>query len=133
MMLSNMRTLGLQVQVRRLLRVHAEYAARLAAEPDQQELALAARSRLLELCRELRAAWTALGPPESLRRYVFGAAGSMEAAVALIGVPGVSLARSVAEFREAALPLLFFLRGVEAETGQPELELLEAAGLPRSA
>ncbi len=128
-----MRTLELQVRVRRLLRIHAEYAARLATEPGSQELAPAARDRLLELLRELRAAWTALGPPESLRRYVLGAAGAMEAAVATLGTPGISLARSVSEFREAALPLLFFLRGVETESALPELELLEAAGLPRSA
>ena len=59
---TNMRTLGIQVRLRRLVRAQAEAAERLAAEPQNRELASAAVARLLAICAGVRQAWNLASP-----------------------------------------------------------------------
>jgi hypothetical protein len=115
-----MRTLGTQVRLRRLIRVHGELVARLLAEPENRELAAAAVSRLLGICADVRGLWSsesargAAGAEDAaLRRHATRALTAVEVAVAELKAPGADVARLSAEFQEAALPLLYMLRGME--------------------
>ena len=53
-----MRTLQTQMRVRRALRVEAEYQRRLYAEGPSPDLARASAARLLQVLRDVRAAWS---------------------------------------------------------------------------
>jgi hypothetical protein len=127
-----MRTLATQMMLRRLIRVHGEYARRLKAEPLERELPEALRARLLELVGTVRQAWAresaAAGTAgtELLDRHVRRSLIAVEAAVAVIGAPIQDLQRIEAEFNQAALPLVFFLRGLEGSPQSPALAELSA-------
>ena len=122
-----MRTLGTQVRLKRLLRIHADYLQRLAVEgAAPAPVAAAAATRLLEVIGDVRAAWAAdlraaaPGEQAALRRHVSRALSSLEASAAALGRPGADARRLAADFRETAVPLVFFLRGLE-ETGDDAL------------
>jgi hypothetical protein len=115
-----MRTLGTQVRLRRLLRVQAEQAARLLAEPENRELAAAVVARLLSICADVRELWAreSAGAPVSddlgaIRRQVTRSLTAVEVAVAELESPGADVARLSGEFQDAAVPLLYLLRGLE--------------------
>jgi hypothetical protein len=115
-----MRTLGTQVRLRRLLRVHSELSARLIAEPENRELAGATVARLLAICADVRDLWAreSLGAPGSselaaVRRQVTRSLAAIEAAVAELKAPGADPARLSGEFQDAAVPLVYLLRGLE--------------------
>jgi hypothetical protein len=116
-MAANMRTLGTQVRLRRLIRVHGELVARLLAEPENRELAAASVSRLLTICRDVRELWSsesAPGPEDAaVRRHVTRALTAVEVAIAELEAPGADVARLAAEFQDAAVPLVYMLRGLE--------------------
>ena len=127
-----MRTLATQMMLRRLIRVHGEYVRRLKAEPLERELPEALRARLLELVGTVRQAWAresaAAGPAgtELLDRHVRRSLIAVEAAVAVIGASIQDLQRIEAEFNQAALPLVFFLRGLDGSPQSPALAELSA-------
>lgn len=111
-----MRTLATQMRLRRLLRAHAEFERRLDAEGLAGPLAAAASARLLQMLRDVRAAWAADSRGvelASLRAHVSRSLATMEAATAAMGRPGADRARLHSELRDAGLPLVFFLRGLE--------------------
>jgi hypothetical protein len=115
-----LRTLGTQFRLRRLIRLQAEQASRLAGQADRRT-ARTASLRLLSAARDLRAAvqsdLAAAGfeLPE-LRRHLNRSLAAMEVTLARMGTPGADFGRLTLEFREVALPLLFLLRGLEGCT-----------------
>ena len=134
-----MRTLATEVQLRRLLRTHAEFINRLetASEP---ELPAVARARLTNMIGALRQAWerdlaAQTAPPEApaLRRHVARALTQMEGAVAVLDRPGVDLGYLSQAFRETALPLVFFLRGLEDVPERDIRAVLSSPPLSRTA
>src|ERR671939_1941026 len=115
-----MRALGTQLRLRRLR--------------------AAGRARLLEMLQGLRETWRAeaaesLGGRElaGLRRHVSRSLSAMEAALAGLEQPGTSPERRSLEFQEAALPLVFFLRGLEELPERQVLEWLRPRPLQESA
>ena len=111
-----MRTLATQMRLRRLLRTQADYHRRLLEDGTAGALASAASARLLELLRDVRSAWASESGElvvTGLQGYVTRSLAVMAASAAGIARPGADLARLSAEFRDAGLPLVFFLRGLD--------------------
>jgi hypothetical protein len=130
-----MRTLQTQMRLRRVLRVHAQYQQRLREDGKQAELTGAAASRLLQLLRDVRAAWaqeSAAFELGGLRTHLSRSLSAMEAAAAGLERPGADLSDLEQRFRDAGLPLVFFLRGLD-DSGEPLLAELVGAQLARSA
>lgn len=117
MLASNMRTLGVQVKLRRLIRVFDEAVERLSSEPFELRQAGSVVGRLLELSAELREAWASeslIRPTEpALERYVTDSLRSIDFAIAGLGQAGANLELVRADFESAALPLEVFLRGLD--------------------
>jgi len=130
-----MRTLQTQMRVRRALRTEAEYHRRLLTEGQQSELAQAASVRLLQVLRDVRAAWAQesagvdLG---ALRTHVSRWLATMEAAAAGLAQPGCDSDLVSQRFAEAGVPLLVFLRGLDDSSAHLLAELAGPA-LARSA
>jgi hypothetical protein len=130
-----MRTLATQMRLRRLLRTQADYQRRLAGERLPGPLAAAASTRLLDLLAEVRATWEreARGLElAGLRSHVSRSLAAMQAAAAALGQPGADVGRLGAELREAGVPLVFFLRGLD-DSEAPVLAELAGRELPRTA
>jgi hypothetical protein len=115
-----MRTLATQVRLRRLIRVHGEYMERLAAAPSDGELAQLARARLARLTDDVRRAWLAdlaaaePAPEQSLLdRHVTRSVKAIDSVLAELTRPAGDRDWLRERFREAAVPLVFFLRGLE--------------------
>jgi hypothetical protein len=135
-----MRTLGTQVRLKRLLRVQAELAERLAQPEADGRLARVTARRLHEVVADVRSAWqvdrASVRPGDrllELERHVARCLGTLEAAAARHGIPGEDPVRLSAEFRETAVPLLFFLRGIEDTSDQALLAWLAPMPSSRSA
>jgi hypothetical protein len=130
-----MRTLQTQMRVRRALRVEAEYRRRLQAEGQESDLRGAASARLLQVLRDVRAAWaqeSAGAELAGLRSHVSRWLSAMEAAAAGLEQPGADSAGLSARFWDAGVPLVFFLRGLDDSSG-PVLAELAGPVLERSA
>ena len=130
-----MRTLQTQMRLRRVLRVQAEYQRRLLQENGSGQLAQAASARLLQLLRDVRAGWaheTAGVELTGLRAHVSRSLSAMEAAAAGLARPGADVAALGERFREAGVPLVFFLRGLD-DSSEPVLAELGGPALQRSA
>lgn len=130
-----MRTLATQMRLRRLLRVQAEYQRRFVVEGSAGPLAAAASARLLQLLHDVRDTWArdATGVElGGLRPYLQRSFAAMEAAAAGLARPGADAARLFADLREAGVPLVFCLRGLD-DSEAPVLAELAAQPLPRSA
>jgi hypothetical protein len=130
-----MRTLATQMRLRRLLRTQAEYQRRLSVERDSRPLAIAASARLLQLLHDVRNTWERDSEQADLagiRPYVLRSFATMQASAAAMARPGADLKRVGAEFREAGVPLVFFLRGLD-DSAAPVLAELAGQGLARSA
>jgi hypothetical protein len=130
-----MRTLATQMRLRRLLRTQADYQQRLLREERPGPLAAAASARLLRLLAEVRATWEheARGMDlAGLRGHVHRSLAAMQAAAAALAAPGADVTRLGVEFREAGVPLVFFLRGLD-DSEAPVLAELAGRDLPRSA
>ncbi len=131
-----MRTLGTQVRLRRLLRVQADFQQRLALEAEPRHVAKAAAVRLIDLVAGVRATWLQesaglhLG---RLRGHVSRSLAAMEVAAASLEQPGADYASLFGELRDAGMPLVFFLRGLEESDELALGEWLEPAVLSRSA
>ena len=115
--MTNMRTLGSQVRLRRLIRTFADTVDRLVGEPADRALAAGGVSRLIGLAEGVREAWDgerASGRPEpALERYVDDALRTAELAIAGLGQAGADLELLRDDFESAALPLEVFLRGLD--------------------
>src|SRR5437588_2908687 len=110
-----MRTLATQMRLRRLLRVQADYQQRLASSGDAEPLA-AASARLLQLVDDVRATWNRESQGaelDGLRGHVSRSLAAMQASAAAMARPSADVRRLGAEFRDAGLPLVFFLRGLD--------------------
>jgi hypothetical protein len=122
----NMRTLATQMRLRRLLRTQADYQRRLAVERRGSPLAGAASTRLLQLLEDVQVTWTRESQGVDLvglRPYVQRSFATMRAAAAGMAAPGADALRLGVQLREAGLPLVFFLRGLD-ESATPVLEEL---------
>jgi hypothetical protein len=123
------------MRVRRALRVEAEYHRRLRAEGPDTELAEAGAARLLHVLRDVRAAWSqesAGADLASLRGHVSRSLSAMEVAAAGLGRPGADVGDLSERFRDAGVPLVFFLRGLD-DSSDPVLAELVGTALERSA
>lgn len=130
-----MRTLQTQMRLRRLLRVEADYQRRLRQEGGGGQLTAAASARLLQLLRDTSAAWaqeSARAELGGLSSHVSRSLSAMAAAAAGLTQPGANLATLSERFREAGIPLVFFLRGLD-DSSEPVLAELAGPPLQRSA
>jgi len=102
--------------------VHGEYTERLAEAPSDGQLARLARARLLQLAEDVRRSWrsdldAAGDAPVAERavmdRHVERSLKAVEAVVAEVSRPASDRRWLVERFKDAALPLVFFLRGLE--------------------
>lgn len=132
-----MRTLATQMRLRRLLRAQAEYQHRFATEGPVGPLRTAASTRLRQLLQDVRVTWARESQGvdlAGLRSHVQRSFAAMEAAAAALPQPGADVARLGAELRDAGVPLVFFLRGLDDSDAPVLAELAGgAAPLPRSA
>jgi hypothetical protein len=116
-----MRTLGIQVRLRRLLRLASASAERLASEPSNRDLASASVGRLLAVCAEVRQAWNleasdltaAAGELGTLQKSVARSLSAIEALVAELELPGADALRLSAQLQDTVVPLIYVLRGLE--------------------
>jgi hypothetical protein len=130
-----MRTLATQMRLRRLLRAQVEYQQRLVAEGPTGPLGAVAAARLLRLLHDVRATWARESQGAELaglRSHVQRSFAAMEAAAAALARPGADVARLGAELRDAGVPLVFFLRGLD-DSEAPVLAELAGQALRRSA
>ncbi|MDQ6742654.1 MAG: hypothetical protein M3170_01145 [Candidatus Dormibacteraeota bacterium] len=130
-----MRTLQTQMRVRRALRVEAEYRRRLVTEGHSPDLARAGAARLLHVLRDVRTAWNQESADldvSGLRGHVSRWLSAMEAAAAGLERPGADLGSLSEQFRDAGVPLVFFLRGLD-DSSDPVLAELTGSVLERSA
>jgi hypothetical protein len=130
-----MRTLATQMRLRRLLRAQAEYHQRLVTEGAVGPLAAAASARLRQLLQDVRTTWARESQGAELaglRSYVQRSFAAMEAAAAALARPGADVHRLGAELRDAGVPLVFFLRGLD-DSEAPVLAELAGRSLRRSA
>lgn len=136
-----MRTLATQMRLRRLLRAQAEYQQRLVrqllTEGSFGPLAAAASARLLQLLQDVRVTWARESHGvdlAGLRSHVQRTFAAMDAAAAAMAQPGADVSRLGADLRDAGVPLVFFLRGLDDSEAPVLAELAgRAAALPRSA
>jgi hypothetical protein len=132
-----MRTLATQMRLRRLLRAQAEYQQRFATEGSLGPLRAAASTRLRQLLQDVRVTWARESHGvdlAGLRQHVQRSFAAMEAAAAALPQPGADVSRLGAELRDAGVPLVFFLRGLDDSDAPVLAELAgRAAPLPRSA
>lgn len=123
-----MKTLGTQVRLRRLVRVHGEAIDRLSAGATEPEAVEAVSARLRGLLTDVWRAWqsdTALASasgqpaPAELDRHLRRSLKAMDAAAAALARPGGDQVQNLqwlrGQFREAALPLQYMLAGLDTE------------------
>jgi hypothetical protein len=119
----NMRTLGTQVRLRRLIRAFSDGLERLLAEPADRQLAASVVSRLQELSEGVRESWEREagfgGAEPPVERFAEQSLHTLELAIAGLGQAGADLRLLQRDFEDAALPLELFLRGLDA---QPALQ-----------
>ena len=130
-----MRTLATQMRLRRLLRIQAEYQERFAVEGFSGPMAAAASARLLRLLHDVRDSWVRDSQGvelAGLRPFVHRWLATMEAAAAALARPGADVMRLSTELRDAGVPLVLFLRGLE-DSEAPVLAELAGRPLARSA
>jgi len=118
-----------------LLRTQADYHRRLLDDGKGGPLATAASARLLELLGDVRSAWQRESGElilTDLHGYVTRSLAVMGASAAAMARPGADLPRLNAEFRDAGLPLVFFLRGLD-DSDAPVVAELAGQSLARTA
>jgi hypothetical protein len=100
--------------------VEGELVQRLASPEADPRLRRVVTRRVLQAIGDVRTAWAAdsratadgAGAGE-LRRHVSRSLATLEVLTASLERPGADVVTSDSEFRQVAVPLLFFLRGVE--------------------
>jgi hypothetical protein len=117
--MANMRTLNTQVRLRRLIRAFDESWTRLVSEPLGLDRAGSVASRLQALADLVGEAWqreTQLNAPAAaLEVYVEAALRSISLAITGLDQRGADLTLLRQDFEAAALPLEYFLRGLDVE------------------
>jgi hypothetical protein len=117
MIMRNMRTLGTQVRLRRLIKAYSDGLDRLLVWPADRGVTTTVVSRLQELAAGVQEAWareSADGHPEAAyANYVEQALRMAELAIVGLGQEGADLRLLQRDFEEAALPLEVFLRGLD--------------------
>jgi hypothetical protein len=132
-----MRTLLTQMRLKRLIRLHGQCAERFDAGqggPRAREIAV---RRLLVAVDDVQAAWRLESGAEvrlgGLDRHVRRALAAIRGEIAALERPGADLAARSRDFREAVIPLVFFLRGLEETHDDTLLAWLAPRPLQRSA
>ncbi|MBO0684209.1 MAG: hypothetical protein J2P45_13695 [Candidatus Dormibacteraeota bacterium] len=136
-----MRTLGTQVRVRRLLRLEGELLQQLLPAHGFSASRRTASRRLLQALGDVRDAWAAdlrsaagAGPGlDDLHRHVRRVLAALELQAAALERNTTDVCTFDREFREAAVPLLFLLRGVEDAGDQALLAWAAPEPLRRTA
>jgi hypothetical protein len=131
-----MRSLQTQVRLRRLLRVYTDYSERLSESPGDTRLAMAARSKLLQLAGQLHEAWaedSATVAVPAIRRHVTRTLAAVDQAIASLGRPSSNPGSLAGDLQEAALPLLLMLRGMEDVADRQVLDWLGIRELAKTA
>ncbi|SRR5260370_801536 len=117
--MTNMRTLGTQVRLRRLVRSFTEAVDRLLSEPAERRLADAVAARLQVLAAQVRESWArerlSASSSEPIERYVDDSLRTVELTIAGLSQIGADLELLQQDFEAAALPLEIFMRGLDAE------------------
>ncbi|MFI5282350.1 MAG: hypothetical protein ACHQ0J_04385 [Candidatus Dormibacterales bacterium] len=112
-----MRTLNTQVRLRRLIRSFDEAWVRLATEPLGLNRAGSVVSKLQALADQVGEAWQREGlinpQPAALEAYTAAALRAMRLAIAGLEQRGADLDLLRQDFQVAALPLEYFLRGLD--------------------
>lgn len=132
-----MRTLLTQMRLKRLVRLQSEAAERLdrnGADPLWRERAA---RRLLAAVDDVQGAWESeLGramPLAGVDRHVRRGLAAVRAGIASMERPAISLDAASREFREAVVPLLFMLRGLDDARDDTLFAWLNPPPLRRSA
>ncbi|MDQ6692557.1 MAG: hypothetical protein M3Z13_07300 [Candidatus Dormibacteraeota bacterium] len=131
-----MRTLQTQVRLRRLLRVYSEYSDRVAYGPGDVRLAEAARAKLFELAGHVHEAWSADSSTvaiPAIRRHVAFTLAGMDEAIASLGRRNTDPIRLADQLKDAAVPLLLMLRGMEDIADGQVLDWLGTRDLAKTA
>lgn len=135
-----MRTLLTQMRLKRLIRLHEQCVERMGGGSGSFEprgLRQATVRRLLAAVDDVQAAWRVEsangGSLPGLDRHVRRALAAIRAEVAALERPGVDAAARAGELRDAVIPLLFFLRGLEGTRDDALLAWLSPRPLQRSA
>jgi hypothetical protein len=129
-MLGGMRTLPSQVRLRRLIRIFGEARARIRGSGRNRAMVRSVEQRLLEQARALRECWdqdSLAAAPDTRRmagRHVIRVLAGIEVMVVRLGQPGANLDRLGTEFLDLALPLMFYLRGLEETPEDQVISLL---------
>lgn len=130
-----MRTLSVEVQLRRLAHAARRQAAWLGDDP-RPEARKFAKKLLDERLRDVRTAWSheladAGGPdtvPGELRRHVAARMSALEVGAARAELAGAPHERLLAELEESAYALIAFLRRLEQSPKRAVRELEEGLG-----
>lgn len=129
------------MRVRRLLRLEAELVQELLPAHGFSASRRTASRRLLQALGDVRNAWAAdlraaggAGPGlDDLHRYVRRVLAALELQAAALERTTTDVQAFDREFREAAVPLLFLLRGVEDAGDQALLAWMAPEPLRRTA
>jgi hypothetical protein len=130
-----MRTLNVEIQLRRLGHAARRQAAWLGSEPEPEARRFTDRL-LRERLRDVRTAWSELlrsaadgDPlPEELRRHVAGRLAALDAQAARADLAGAPHARLLAELEESAYALIALMRRLEESPRAAVRELEEGLG-----
>lgn len=131
-----MRTLQTQVRLRRLVRVYSDYATRLADSPGDTRLAEVARTKLFDLAGHVHEAWAGdsmTAPIPAIRRHVSATLAAMDQAIASLGRRNTDPDLLADQLRDAAVPLLLMLRGMEDVADGQVLDWLGTGALAKTA
>jgi hypothetical protein len=132
-----MRTLLTQMRVKRLVRQQVEVAERIEQRPAEPGIRERSVRRLLMIADDVQGAWEsesqrAMSLP-GVDRQVRRGLVAVRAAIASLERPSVSADAASREFREAIVPLLFLLRGLDDARDDALFAWLNPPPLRRSA
>ena len=122
--------------------MHGEYTERLAAAPADGELAQLARARLLQLAEDVRRSWrsdlaaagdASVAEHAVMDRHVERSLKAIESVAAEVTRPAGDRQWLGERFKDAALPLVFFLRGLEEAPAELVSDWLAPRRLAESA
>lgn len=131
-----MRTLNIEIQLRRLGHAARRQSAWLGSEPEPEARRFTDRL-LRERLRDVRAAWSELiraaaasgdPVPDELRRYVASRLAALDAQAARADLAGAPHARLLAELEESAYALIVLMRRLEESPKAAVRELEEGLG-----
>lgn len=130
-----MRTLNVEIQLRRLGHAARRQAAWLGTDPEPEARRFTERL-LRERLRDVRSAWTELlrqtaggDPlPDEMRRHMAGRLAALDAQAARAELPGAPHARLLAELEESAYALIALMRRLEESPTAAVRELEEGLG-----